>query len=212
MEAQVCSGIPVIIASPVKLVREGIKATLQHHCCVALVDTTDLGPEGMVIIANQKPAVAIVDLSRIDPFKAVCSIRDASPHTKLIAFALDETEKNVIACFNAGFSGYVSPEGDVEELVRTVVDAIADRIVLPKRFIGTIILEKSGPPARLSHREREVAALLVKRWSNIKIARELSISRHTVKRHLHNIFAKLQVANRLEAIAKLRALYDDEDS
>jgi hypothetical protein len=112
----------VAIASPVHLVREGLAASLRGRPGLALVDTVDLDPRGLARIADIKQGIVLVDLGQTDPAAAARLIRAADPDTRLMAFALDETDELVFACAAAGFCGYVPLAQDAVLLGRIPFD------------------------------------------------------------------------------------------
>lgn len=143
------------------------------------------------------------------------ALKWACPLTPLVALAVPNTPEHVIACADAGFSGYVSTEASLDELYlgmtriykgEYVCDCsteIAGRLF---REVGTRQrrVNPSAPGEALTRREGEIFELLAQGLANKKIAFELSISVATVKNHLHSLFMKLHVGCRAEAIARLR--------
>jgi two-component system, NarL family, nitrate/nitrite response regulator NarL len=115
--------IRVIIASPVRLVREGMVASLRGRDGVVVADAVDMDPLGIARIADAKPDVVLVDLGEKDPVAIVRLIKAADPRAKLVAFPLDEIDDQVFACAAAGFSGYVPRDSGTDELHRALEDA-----------------------------------------------------------------------------------------
>jgi two-component system, NarL family, nitrate/nitrite response regulator NarL len=206
--------IRLIIVSPVHLMREGLAAALRGRDGVVVAETVDLSPGGLAKLANAEPDVVLVDLGQTEAAMAARLIKAACPGAKLVAFALDETEDDVLACATAGFSGYVPRESVADELHRAVVDTIGGRMHCAPHIAAamfarlTNLLGEVEPPpslAALSQRESEILALADQGRSNKEIARELAISSATVKNHMHNLLQKLQVSRRSQAAARLRS-------
>jgi len=205
--------IRLIIASLVHLVREGLAATLRDCTDVIVVDAIDLDPTGSAKLADAQPDVVLVDLSQTDPAAAARMIKAASRGTRLVAFALDETDDHVFACAAAGFCSYVSRESGAVELRRALVDAVAGRMHCAPHIAAAMFARLAGllqqpcfhgPLPALSSRESEILALVEQGRSNKEIARQLAISVATVKNHMHNILQKLQVGRRGQAAARVR--------
>ena len=203
----------VAIASPVHLLRESLAASLRGRPGLALVDAVDLDPRGLAKIAETKPDIVLVDLGQTTPATAARLIKEASPGSKLVAFALDETGDQVLACAAAGFCGYVPRHSSAEDLHSAVFDAMAGRMHCAPHIAAAMfsrlagLLREPEPAASLpplSSRENEILALVAEGRANKEIARQLGISAATVKNHMHNILQKLQVSRRGEAIARLR--------
>ena len=176
--APAAAHIRLVIASPVRLVREGLRASLHDRDGVYVVDAVSLDAQGIARIAAAEPDVILVDLGQTDAVTAARLMRGACPDTKLVAFALDEIDTGVFACAAAMF--------------RRLAD-----------FLREARPQASLPP--LTVRESEILALAEEGRSNKEIARDLTISCATVKNHMHNILQKLQVSRRGQAVARLRS-------
>jgi two-component system nitrate/nitrite response regulator NarL len=211
--AEAAAAIRLIIASPVHLVRDGLAAALRGRDGIIVLDAVDLGPLGIARIADANPDVVLVDAGPAGSVATARLIKTASPGAKLVAFALDETEDDVLACAAAGYSGYVARECGADEHHRAVVDAMGSRMHCAPQIaaamfarLADLLREAEPPPSlpSLSRRESEILALVDQGRSNKEIARQLAISSATVKNHMHNLLQKLQVSRRGQAAARLR--------
>ena len=205
--------IRLVIASPVRLVREGLAASLHGRDGVSVVDAVSLDAQGIDRIAAAAPDAVLVDLGQTDALATARLLRSASPEAKLVAFALDEIDAGVFACAAAGFSSYVPRESGTDELLRALADAMDGRMHCAPHIAAAMFrrladfLRDTAPRAALpalTMRESEILALAEKGRSNKEIARDLAISCATVKNHMHNILQKLQVSRRGQAVARLR--------
>jgi DNA-binding NarL/FixJ family response regulator len=204
------TNIRVIIASPVRLVREGMVASLRGRKGVVVADAVDLSPPGIARIAVAEPDVVLVDVGERDPVAVGRLIKAANPRGKLVAFPLDEINDRVFACAAAGFSGYVPRDSGADELHRALVDAMEGRMhcaphiaaAMFNRLAGFLQEPQPPPLPSLTSRESEILALVEQGRSNKDIARQLAISSATVKNHMHNILQKLQVSRRGQAAAR----------
>jgi two-component system, NarL family, nitrate/nitrite response regulator NarL len=205
--------IRLVICSPVRLVREGLAASLHGHDGVEVMDAVSLDAEGIARMVAAAPDVVLVDLGQTDAVAAARLVRDARPEAKLVAFALDERDTDVFACAAAGFCSYVARESGAEELLRALVDAMGGRMHCAPHIAAAMfrrladLLRTADPRASLpalTSRESEILALAEAGRSNKEIARDLAISCATVKNHMHNILQKLQVTRREQAVARLR--------
>jgi len=203
----------LVIASSVRLVREGLAASLYGRHGIAVVGAVTLDTQSIDRIAAVEPHVVLVDLSHANATATARLLRIAAPEAKLVAFALDEIDADVFACAAAGFSGYIPRESSADELYRAVVDVMDGRMHCAPHIAGAMFrrladllhatdLQASLPS--LTSREREILALAEAGYSNKEIARDLTISCATVKNHMHNILLKLQVTRRGQAVARLR--------
>jgi len=170
----------VAIASPVHLLRESLAASLRGRPGLALVDAVDLDPRGLAKIAETKPDIVLVDLGQTTPATAARLIKEASPGSKLVAFALDETGDQVLACAAAGFCGYVPRHSSAEDLHSALFDAMAGRMHCAPHIAAAMfsrlagLLREPEPAASLpplSSRENEILALVAEGRANKEIAR-----------------------------------------
>jgi two-component system nitrate/nitrite response regulator NarL len=204
----------LVITSSVRLVREGLAASLRGRDGVDVVNAVDLDSQGIARIVAAHPDVVLVDLGQVDAVGAARLLKAACPSAKLVAFALAEIDTDVFACAAAGFAGYVPRESSAEELHRALVDAMDGRMQCAPHIAAAMfrrladLLRAVDPRAALpslTSRENEILALAEEGCSNKEIARRLTISSATVKNHMHNILQKLKVTRRGQAVARLRA-------
>ena len=141
------------------------------------------------------------------------AVSDSYPSARLLALAVSETAGEVIACADAGFVGYVPCQASLDELWSVMVKALRDECPCSPQIVGSLWRElrrrRPGAGLRsdatsLTHRQRQILSLVAQGLSNKEIARQLNLSIATVKNHLHNIFSKLGVGGRAEALARLR--------
>jgi DNA-binding NarL/FixJ family response regulator len=136
------------------------------------------------------------------------------PGIRIIAFAVGTIEDELIACAEAGIFGYLTRDASVDDLVMSLCAAVSGEVICSARHVALLVehvaaRHRANPETRdnnpLTHREREIAVLVNEGMSNKDIARSLRIGAATVKNHVHNILAKLQVKTRGEAAASLRS-------
>ena len=136
-----------------------------------------------------------------------------SPTSKLVAFAVADTVEDVFSCAAAGFSGYVTREAGIDELLRAVRAARDGQMTCSPHIAAALFNQLAArltPPkstngsSLLTARERQVLTLSDEGWSNKEIGRRLQISPATVKNHIHSILQKLQVERRGQAAALMR--------
>jgi two-component system nitrate/nitrite response regulator NarL len=181
--------IQLIIASPVRLVREGVAATLRGREGVIVADVVDLGPQGIARISDAKPDVILVDVGETDTAtgSTILLLKAASSGAKFVAFGVEEVDNRVFACAAAGFSGYVSRESGADDLHRSLVDAVEGRMHAAL-FNRLSHLMRESDPCRslpsLTRRESEILALVEEGSSNKEIARRLAVSSATVKNRM----------------------------
>ena len=210
------SPIRLFVVSGVRLVRESLARSVQTR---RRIDMTVVGCAGFAeaeaaCLAEFKPDVILVDLAGPEGMAAAQTLRSLSPTSKLIAFSLADTVDDVFSCAAAGFSGYVTREAGVDELLGAVVRAARDGQLTCSPHIAAALYnqlaDRLNPPkpeiggSALTVRERQVLMLSNEGLSNKEIARRLQLSPATVKNHIHSILQKLKVERRGQAAARMR--------
>jgi DNA-binding NarL/FixJ family response regulator len=128
----------------------GWPRTLRSRTDITVVDVTDLRPPGIAKIADVQPDVVLVDVGQTSLEAFVGMVRGASGLTRLVAFALDETDDHVFACTAAGFCSYVARDSGAEEFYRTLVDVMQGRLHCVPHVAATMF-------ARLGRSQRKFA-------------------------------------------------------
>jgi DNA-binding NarL/FixJ family response regulator len=207
----------VLLADDHPLFREGLAAVLATRPEVELVGQAATGPEAVAQALALLPDIVLMDIQMpgLSGIEATRRIAHASPHIGVIMLTMLEDDDSVFAAMRAGARGYVLKGADKAEVLRTIEavargealfgPAIARRLVA---FFGTLGGKLAGAPPlafpELTEREREVLHLIAQGITNSAIAERLSLSPKTVGNHISNIFSKLQVADRAEAIVRAR--------
>jgi DNA-binding NarL/FixJ family response regulator len=209
------SQIRLFVVSGCRLVREGLARNVQarRRLGMAVVGCGGFAEAETARLAELRPEVILVDLASPDGMAAARSLRSLCPDSKLVAFSVADTVEDVFACAAAGFSGYVTREAGVDELLGAVRAARDGEMTCSPRIAAALydhVASRLNPPqpangaSVLTVRERQVLMLSNEGWSNKEIGRRLQISPATVKNHIHSILQKLKVARRGQAAARLR--------
>jgi DNA-binding NarL/FixJ family response regulator len=180
-----------------------------------VVGEASTGEEAVALAEQLQPDVIIMDLQMpgMSGIEATRQIVQTSPHIGVLVVTMFEDDHSVFAAMRAGARGYVLKDAEEEELLRAVrgvgngeaifSPAIAQRLL-------TFFAEAPQPalPHRvlpeLTEREREILALVARGYTNQQLAAHLVLSPKTVRNHLSNIFAKLQVVDRTQAVIRAR--------
>jgi len=213
-QESVRDAIRVVLASDVRLYREGLAESLGRTKRIEVIGTAGAAEEATNAVRRLQPRVVLLDMSMRDSAGLVGALLDASPDTRVVAFAVAGDESDVIAYAEAGVSGYVPRDGTVADVVAAVEGAAcgetfcSPRVAAEafRRLADLSAATPAAPSPRLTAREAEVVGLIDEGLSNKQIARRLYITIATVKNHVHNVLEKLQVARRGEAAATLRAI------
>jgi len=204
-------GPTVLIVSDLRLLRDGLVLSLSQQPSLAVADSTDL-TISPADIAAARPDVVLLDVGTPGGLAALLALRQALPDLKIVAIAVSDTEQEVVACAEAGVSGFVSRDGSIQDLVAAVHCAMRNELVCSPRIAGMLFRrvaaigsERSHAPdnSALTRREHEIVSLMTQGLSNKEIARQLRIQNATVKNHIHAILAKLHVRRRGEVAARM---------
>jgi len=202
-----------MVVGDVRLYREGIAASLEHRPDLCVV-CTGAAAEDIQRLPECSPDVIVLDMAARGSLDLIRRLSAHAPHVRVVAFAIDETEHDVLLCAEASAAGYVACDGTLEDLLSTIRSVARGELLCSPRIAATLFraLRIQGPVANadalaltLTAREREIAPLLERGLSNKDIAAQLHIEVATVKNHVHNLLEKLEVGSRGEAAARLRS-------
>jgi len=206
--------ILVFLLGGVRLTREGIAALLRGCEGLRVVGAGSPDEEGA--LEATEADVYVVDAQSPGSLEAVPRLLTRNQQAKVVAVGVPEDEDEVIACVEAGVTGFVLAGEGVETLVQGVEAAMRGEVhcspqmaaALARRVTALAAVQKGVPPgAGLTARELEVVELIDEGLSNKEIAHVLRIETATVKNHVHNILEKLQVNRRAEAAARVRSAF-----
>jgi DNA-binding NarL/FixJ family response regulator len=204
----------VVVADDHPVVRDGLRLAMLGLEEAEVVGEAPNGAEVVRLAADLQPDVVVMDLHmpELSGVEATRRIVQASPHVAVLVLTMYDDDTSVFAAMRAGARGYLLKGADQDEIIRAV-QAVARGEAIFGPAIATKLLGyfagARGPqlaPAfpELTDREREVLELIAQGMSNQEITRRLVVSPKTVRNHISNIFAKLHVADRAQAIVRAR--------
>jgi DNA-binding NarL/FixJ family response regulator len=195
--------IRVVIADDHAVVRSGLDQLLATAGDIELVGSAGDGADAVAVVDAVVPDVVLMDLSMpvLDGTEATRQIVAAHPKVKVVVLTSFADDRHIAGALDAGAIGYVLKHADPDEVIGAVRSAAAGDAPLDPKA-ARVLLESRRRPGRrgeLSRREEEVLRLVAQGLPNKQIARRLSISERTVKAHLTNVFARLDVTDRTQA-------------
>ncbi len=208
--------ISVLIADDHAPFRSGLRALLESTDDLEVVGEVGTGLAVVLQATAQQPDVILMDIQMPDMngIEATRRILYASPHIAILILTMFEDDDFVFAALRAGARGYLLKGTRKPELLRAVhavMDgeaifgaAIARRLMSYFSEMRDVSASSYAFP-ELTEREREILELIAGHQSNAEIAAQFNISLKTVRNHVSNIFSKLQVVDRAQAILKARA-------
>jgi DNA-binding NarL/FixJ family response regulator len=200
--------IRVLIADDHAVVRQGLRTFLELQDEIEVVGEAADGIEALELVQRTAPDVALLDLvmPRLGGLEAIRRIREVAPATRVLVLTSFADDDTVLPAVRAGAAGYLLKDVQPPELVGAIRTVHAGEALLAPA-VATMLVEQlaaeDGTGAErddhLTPREREVLALLARGRANKVIARDLGVSERTVKTHVSNILAKLNLTDRTQA-------------
>jgi DNA-binding NarL/FixJ family response regulator len=206
--------IRILIADDHPLFRDGVRTLLQSVPETEVVGEVATGEEAIAHAAALQPDVILMDLNMPghNGIEATRAILRVSPHIGILVLTMFDEDDSVFAAMRAGARGYLLKGADQAEILRAIhavshgeaIFSPAIAVRLTQYFVA--LGQAPHPPEfpDLTDREREVLGLIAQGCNNGEIASRLVLSQKTVRNHVSNIFSKLQVADRAQAIIRAR--------
>ncbi|HEY7350059.1 MAG TPA: response regulator transcription factor [Ktedonobacterales bacterium] len=201
--------IRVVLADDHALVREGTRRLLEAESDVQVIAEAASGIEAVAAVEQGRPDVVIMDIAMPggNGIEATRSIKQLSPQTAVLALTAYDDDQYVMALLEAGAAGFLLKNVHGRELVEAVRAVHRGEPILDTAVAARVLRRMAGgtpsnalPEAALSDREMEVLREAARGLPNKEIARRMGLSVRTVHTHLGNIFGKLQVGSRTEAV------------
>jgi NarL family two-component system response regulator LiaR len=217
--------LTVLIADDHPLVREALRQALDGEEDMEVLAEAADGEEAVRLASELKPDVAVMDIvmPKLNGIGATRKIKEIAPDIAILILTAYDDDEYVLGLLDAGAAGYLLKSARGRDLAGAIRAIKSGESVLHPKIIAKLLKRAMVAPAEehktseiLSERESEILKLVAMGMSNREIAEKLFLSERTIKSHLTNIFNKLNVASRSEAIVKglqwrLVTLEDTED-
>lgn len=192
--------IRVLVVDDHPVVRTGLGAVISLEPDFKLVGEAEDGAQAVAMVREQRPDVVLMDLRmpRMDGVSAIRAIRTESPEVRVLALTTYDGDVSIHRALEAGARGYLLKDMLLTEVVTAIRAVYRGERVIPAPVAAR--LAEFTPRADLTEREVEVMQFAARGFSNREIASAIGRSDETVKLHLKNIFMKLGVADRTEAV------------
>lgn len=199
------SPIRILLVDDHAVVRGGLSKFLLVYPDLELVGEAESGEEALTMCLACRPNVVLMDLKMpgMDGITATRLIRQRCPDIRVIVLTSFHEDNLVQGALQAGATGYLQKNVTAADLASAIRSANAGRMVLSSeasQVLAQAVTQPVSAADDLTPREREVLALLVEGLNNQELAERLVLSLGTVKFHISNIYSKLGVSSRVEAV------------
>jgi DNA-binding NarL/FixJ family response regulator len=205
--------IRILISDDHPIVRDGLRKLLGLEDDFEVVGEAGDGEATVLLVEKLDPDVLLLDLRMpgVDGFGALQRLRKLNRRTRVIILTASEDKNEFVQAMKLGCSGIVLKQTAADLIIKSIRRVHAGEIWLDSNTTAAVMQQFSSPldaasqagmrardRSPLSNREREIVALVAQGYKNKEMAEKMFISEQTVKNHLHNIFDKLGVSDRLE--------------
>lgn len=204
--------VRVLITDDHPMFREGLRMVLSADADLDVVGAASDGLESVALAAELQPDVVVMDLNLpgLGGVEATRRVVTTSPHIAVLVLTMFDDDHNVFAAMRAGARGYLLKGAEPTEVCRAILAVAGGQVIFGQTIARHMQAFFAAPPVTsvfpgLTPREHEVLDMVARGMANPEIARELAVSGKTVRNHVSNLFAKLQVADRAQAIVRARS-------
>jgi DNA-binding NarL/FixJ family response regulator len=204
--------IRVVIADDHPIVRDGLRKLLSLEDDIEVIGEASDGREVLTVVQQTDPDVVLLDLRmpNLDGLSALQALQQMNKRSRIIVLTASEDKNEFVQAMKLGCSGIVLKQTAPELIVKSIRKVYSGEIWLDSHTTAAVMRQFAAPGevigaggkgrerSPLSAREREIVSLVAQGYKNKEMAEKMFISEQTVKNHLHNIFDKLGVSDRLE--------------
>jgi DNA-binding NarL/FixJ family response regulator len=200
--------VRVLIADDQTLFRVGLARLLEEDSRVQIVGQAGDGAEAVKLAGTLKPDVVLMDLKmpNLDGIEATRQIATTLPGVKVLLLTTFEADNHVIQALKAGASGYILKDSKPDSVVSSLLAVMAGERVMASAVANRVLEMLTGTTTPkefydgLTGREIEILKLLAGGMANKQIAYKLKISEKTVRNHVSNMYEKLNIYDRSQAV------------
>lgn len=209
--------ITVVIADDQMLSREGLKTIVDLEDDMKVVALASNGEEAIAFTALHRPNLVMMDIQMpiMDGITALKSIKQQYPETFILILSTFLEDHYIINGLASGASGYLLKDMEADKMLTAIRDTVSGQFILPAAVAAKLVTKLSQSSlivnswiekVELTQREWEIAKLIVAGKNNKEISSMLYIAEGTVRNYVSNLYSKLEVIDRVQAIVKLKEI------
>lgn len=214
------SMITIVIADDQALIRQGLRTIIDMEDDMKVVGLATNGIEACELVSSLHPDLVMMDIQmpEMDGIEAIKRIKAGASKTHILILSTFLEEHYIVEGIANGASGYMLKDMEGDRMLAAIRDTVLGKFILPSAVAAKLAKKISQTAMqqtaiatdkrliKLTDRERDIAKLMVKGYSNRDIAAELYISEGTVRNYISNIYSKIGIIDRIQAIVHLREL------
>jgi DNA-binding NarL/FixJ family response regulator len=215
--------ITIVIADDQMLTREGIRTILDLEDDMEVIGVAKNGEEACDMVEALHPDLALLDIQMpiLDGIGALKRIKQNSPETIILILTTFIDADYIVEVMSNGAGGYMLKDMDGDKMIASIRDAVSGQFILPASVAAQLASrlytltaddeheQKSSPEhIKLTERETELARLIIRGLNNREIADLMHVAEGTTRNYISNLYGKLEVVDRAQAIVRLQALID----
>lgn len=213
--------ITIVVADDQLLTREGLRTILDLEDDMEVVGAAKNGEEACEMVETLRPRLVLLDIQMpvMDGIQALKHIKQSHPDIYILILTTFIETDYIVEGMAHGANGYMLKDMDADKMIASIRDTVAGQFILPAPVAAKLAARMSkmteGHPVmrrnrldriRLTDREEELARLMVQGLNNREIADMLHIAEGTARNYISNLYSKLEVVDRAQAIVRLQAM------
>lgn len=218
--------IKIIIADDQMLTREGLRTILDLEDDFEVIGLARNGVEACELTAKLRPDLVMMDIQMpiMDGISALKQIKKSNPDTFILILSTFLDDNYIMDGMANGASGYLLKDMEADKMIASIRDTVSGQFILPIAVASKMAIKMSQKAIdysfngsavqdqrlHLTEREKELADLVIKGYNNREIAVSLQITEGTVRNYISNLYGKLEVVDRVQAIVRLQAIMLDQ--
>lgn len=198
----------VVIVEDNDIVREGFSFLVSSHPRFVVINAYRTAEDALRNLAADNPGIVLMDieLPGMNGIQAIAEIKKQNASVQILVISIHESSETVFKALCAGAVGYLTKTSNYDRLVASLEDVVSGGSPMSSQIARMVVSSfNKNQKSPLSPRETEILTQLASGKSHSRIAEELFLSKETIRTHIRNIYSKLHVNSKADAIAYARS-------